>query len=197
MSSPQLRLPMHPSGVRLPKPEPDYRRSAPFETEPGFYDLGRLWLYGNSRLLGGDLDCVLGCFGNSQSSAELNRIEQEAERIVLAGRVLVCGVHNPAHQRAAVVPLRWGSPRIVVFSGGFRAHLGQELKDEPFRVGRLWRYQWDPVTDLAVSRRAPDKMPTFAHDNPTVDRLIELITLGQWPGQSLFFDPPSLESVRS
>lgn len=87
-----------------------------------------------------------------------------------------CGIHSPAHQNAAVVPLRWGSPRILVLSGGFRYHFGKDLMDEPFRVARLYRFGWDPVTDLAVSRRAPDKLPTYARHNPTVDRLIRALS---------------------
>jgi DNA processing protein len=110
-----------------------------------------------------------------QSSAELDEIERQAEALVLASQVLVTGVHNPAHQRAAVVPLRWGAPRILVFSGGFLHHLGAKLKDEPFRAARLWRYQFDAQVDLVISRRAPDRLPTFARYNPTVDRLIQRV----------------------
>jgi DNA processing protein len=107
--------------------------------------------------------------------AQLDDIERQAESLVLDGRVLVTGIHSPAHQRMAIVPLRWGSPRILVFSGGFHHHLGVELKDEPFRAARLWRYQFDALTDLVVSRRAPDRQPTFARYNPTVDRLIQRV----------------------
>lgn len=110
-----------------------------------------------------------------KQESRLASCEQEAEGIVLTGRVLVCGVHNEFHQRAAVVPLRWGAPRIIVFSGGFQHHLGADLDQEPFRAARLWRYAWDATSDLAISRRAPDKLPTFARANPTVDRLIRKI----------------------
>jgi DNA processing protein len=113
---------------------------------------------------------------------ELDQIERDAEMAVLAGEVMVSGIHSPAHQRAAIVPLRWGAPRILVFSGGFFHHLGPNLKDEPFRAARLWRYQFDPRTDLVISKRAPDKLPTFARFNPTVDRLIERIAMGRIPG---------------
>lgn len=114
-------------------------------------------------------------------------IEQEAERAVLEGRIIVTGIHSPAHQRAAIVPLRWGAPRIVVLSGGFHHHLGPDLKEEPFRAARLWRYQFDAKTDLVISRRAPEKLPTFAQFNPTVDRLIERITARLVPG--ILFEP--------
>lgn len=196
MSSPQPRLRLAPKGsstLRFRREQLAPGRSAPFDAEPGYYDLGGLWLYGNARLLGGKLAYVTSACGAPYHPLhDLNVIEAEAERLVLSGYVLVCGIHNEGHQRAAVVPLRWGSPRIVVLSGGFLHHFGQDLKDEPFRLARLWRYEWDPVTDLAISRRSPCKAPTFARHNPTVDRMIEKVATGQWPSQSLFFDPPSL-----
>lgn len=152
------------------------RRSAPFDQEPGFYPEANLWLYGNARLLGANLAHVELALGPpNQPPATLDEVEKLAEQIVLGGKVLVSGVHNAAHQRAAVVPLRWGSPRILILSGGFEHHLGKDLKEEPFRAARLWRYQFDERSDLAISRRAPDRLPTFAHHNATVDRLIERI----------------------
>jgi|SRR5579871_174749 len=159
------------------------RRRAPFDIEPGFYEPAGLWLYGNARLLDVDLSSVPNSHGPCVHSAkELDAIEAEAEAIVFTGKVLVCGIQNAAHQRAAVVPLRWGAPRIVVLSGGFHHHLGEKLNQEPFRVARLWRYAWDPLTDLAISRRAPDRLPTYARHNRTVDRLIERIVDHQVPG---------------
>lgn len=166
------------------------RRNAPFDQEPGFYEDGGLWLYGNAKILQGQLAFVTGACGpNRHSCSELHEIELEAERLVLDANVLVCGIHSPAHMRAAVVPLRWGSPRIVVMSGGFKYHLGEKLDQEPGKSARLWRYGWDAKTDLAVSRRAPDKLPTFASHNPTIDRLIAMIARREWVG--LLFQPPT------
>lgn len=174
---------------RLRGPMPP-RRSAPFDCEPGFYEDGGLWLYGNVRILQSALACVEDACGlPAHSPSQLAAIEQQAENHVLESRVLVCGIHNPAHQRAAVLPLRWGSPRILVMSGGFKYHLGEKLDQEPFRAARLWRYQFDPKTDLAISRRAPDKLPTFALHNPTIDRLITLIARREWVG--LLFQGPT------
>lgn len=165
-------------------------RNAPFDVEPGYYPAGGLWLYGNVKLLHGNMACVQSATGPPiHRPAELDAIEREAEELVLNGKILVCGIHSLSHQRASVVPLRWGAPRIVVMSGGFRHHLGANLKDEPYRVARLWRFSWDPKTDLAISRRAPDKLPTFAHHNPTVDRLITLLVKGEWPGLRYAVDP--------
>ncbi|MBS1722994.1 MAG: hypothetical protein JSS66_08590 [Armatimonadetes bacterium] len=169
------------------------RRCTRYEDEPSYYEAGALWLYGNVRLLHAKLSFVESARGPGPWDRQaLDDIEREAERRVLNAEILVCGVHNEAHQHAAVVPLRWGAPRIIVFSGGIRFHLGPELREEPFRAGRLWRYQWDPRTDLAVSRRAPHKLPTFARHNPTVDRLIALLARRDPSVPVTFRDPLAL-----
>ena len=179
----------NPEKVALDPRSIPLRRTAPFEEEPGFYEPAGLWLYGNVKLLDSKLVCLAKTFGReNHSESSLNAVEREAEMAVLDGQILVCGVHNSAHQRSALVPLRWGAPRIVVLSGGFHHHLGKELSQEPFRVARLWRYEWDRHTDLAVSLRAPDKLPTFATHNPTVDRLITRIVSGNVNG--LLFQKP-------
>lgn len=165
------------------------RRNAPFDQQPGFYEPAGLWLYGNIRLLNGSLCGVdAACGPPKHMPKELDDIEQTVERFVLEGKVLVTGIHSPAHMRAAIVPLRWGAPRILVLSGGFQHHLGQNLTEEPFRAARLWRYQWDAKTDLVISRRAPDKLPTFAQHNPTVDRLIGKVANKELKG-CLFGNP--------
>ena len=148
-------------------------RSAPYDQEPGYYEPGGLWLYGNVRLLNSNLAHVPGAFGHpDQACVQIDDFVREAEEHVLAGHVLVCGIHNDAHRAVSIVPLRWGAPRILVVSGGFRHHFGESLDEEPFRAARLWRRRWDPLADLAVSRRAPGMCPTYARDNPSVDRLI-------------------------
>lgn len=166
-----------PLGASPSHPPP---RTAPYEVEPGYCAQLKLWLYGNTRTLHGRLAMIPVCVEPDPQSLE--EAERRAEELVLSGHTLVCGVHNLLHQRVAIVPLRWGAPRILVFAGGFKHHLGSELNQEPFRAARLWRYAWDPKTDLAISRRAPDKLPTYATNNPTVDRLIRGIAEGTWPG---------------
>lgn len=164
-------------------------RSAPFGEGPGFYQPAGLWLYGNVRLLNAKLVSVTTAHGRPyHSSSELDEIERAAEALVLGSGVIVTGIHSPAHQRTAIVPLRWGAPRVLVLSGGFLHHLGANLKEEPFRAARLWRYQFDALTDLVISRRAPDRLPTFAHYNPTVDRLVERVVKRDFLG-CLFGNP--------
>ncbi len=170
-------------------------RSLRFGEAPTYYEPGQVWLYGNVRLLDTRLAHVESLMGVRHFyPAELNEVCKRAEDLVLDGKTLVCGVHNEGHMRAAIVPLRWGSPRIVIFSGGFKHHLGDELKREPFSAAALWRYEWDPRTDLAVSRRAPDKKPTYALYNPTVDRLVG--KLGAGTAESTVEDPFGLRMLK-
>lgn len=164
-------------------------RVAAFANSPGFYPPSGLWLYGNVHLLFSNLAFIRDtAIPRDLVPFELDAIGREAEELVLGGKTLVVGVHNLAHRRAAIVPLRWACPRIVVFSGGFRHHLGRELRDEPFKAAQLWRYQWDPKVDLAVSLRSPASKPTFSSHNPTIDRLVEEIAKQRRVGISALFD---------
>ena len=81
----------------------------------------------------------------------LREAEEYAEGLVLDGGILVSTDCGPFYQRMAIVPLRWGAPRILVFNGTLEDHLGTDLTEEPFRAARLWRYKWDGRTDLAIA----------------------------------------------
>ncbi len=162
------------------------RRTAPFEVEPGFYRPANLWLYGNARLLDASLAHIPHTLGLKESLCEeLDEIERDAEQLVLSGKILVTGIHSPPHQRAAVVPLRWGSPRVVILACGFHYHLGTGLRDELFPVARLWRYQFDPYVDLVISRHAPGDSPRRFSSHSTLDRLVREVAGRNLPG-SLF-----------
>lgn len=130
---------------------------------------GALFLYGNVRLLTGRTFTVLS--SRNSAPADLDQIERATEAGVLAGEVLVTGHDRPEYQRAAVVPLRWGSPRILCLDRGLFPVLGEDLRDEAFRAARLWRYEFDPQTDLVVSPFRPE-----AHfvgvNNQIRDRLV-------------------------
>lgn len=134
---------------------------------------GVLFFYGNSRLLNAQTFSVLGSRGTPPRALE--RIEERVERGVLEAEVLVSGHDRPEYQRAAVVPLRWGSPRILCLDRGLFEALGENLRDEPFRAARLWRYQFDPTTDLVVSPFRPE-----AHyvgvNNQVRDRLVACLS---------------------
>ena len=107
-----------------------------------------------------------------QDSMKLDALEREAEYAVLRGQTVVSGYHNDAHQRQAIVPLRWGAPRVLVTYCGHIQAMGADYREELFRAARLWRYAFDPNTDLVLSRKAPqDEYPCRPYA-PSVDALV-------------------------
>ena len=115
---------------------------------------GALFLYGNAKLLETRTFSVLS--SRDARPGDLESMEKLAEAGVLDGETLVAGHDRPEYQRTAVVPLRWGAPRILGLDRGLFKVLGPDLKEEAFRAARLWRYQFDPATDLAISQFRPE-----------------------------------------
>ncbi len=130
---------------------------------------GLLYVYGNSKLLNSKTFTVLA--SRNVPSGVLDRVEAWSEQGVMDHRILVGGHDTPAYQRAAVVPLRWGAARILVLDKNLFEALGPDLKEEPFRAARLWRYMFDPQTDLAVSL-VPPLRPAHSQSNKERDGLI-------------------------
>ena len=130
---------------------------------------GVLFLFGNHRLLNAKTFCVMASRGSTP--ADLDRIERATECGVLDGEIIVSGHDRPEYQRSAVVPLRWGAPRILCFDRGLFKVLGEDLKDEAFRAARLWRYEFDHSTDLAISPFRPDA-DFIGVNNKVRDRLV-------------------------
>jgi len=130
---------------------------------------GLLFLYGNARLLQSPTFTVL----SSRKSGPDARQEMEklTEAGVLSHEILVTGHDTPEYRSAAIVPLRWGAPRILVLDNGMFHALGEDLNQEPFQAARLWRYQFDPKTDLVVSAINP-VWNTHRGANQQRDRLI-------------------------
>jgi DNA processing protein len=130
---------------------------------------GVLFLYGNTGLLQSQTFSVLA--SRNTRPADLDLVETLTEEAVLRGEVLVCGHDRPEYQRAAIVPLRWGSPRILVLDRGLFKVLGDDLRSEAFRAARLWRYEFDPNTDLVVSPFRPHA-DFIGINNKVRDRLV-------------------------
>lgn len=128
-----------------------------------------LFVYGNVRVLSSATFAVIS--SRNPTVADLDAVERASEAGVLASKALVGGTNTDAYQRAAVVPLRWGAPRILVLDRGLFCALGDDLSEEPFRTARLWRYRFDPETDLVISRNRP--FDEYAASNQTYrDELI-------------------------
>lgn len=134
---------------------------------------GVLFLYGNMRLLEARTFCVLS--SRNSPPAALDQIESLTEEGVLNGETLVSGHDRPEYQRSALVPLRWGAPRILCLDRGLFSALGEDLREEPFRAARLWRYEFDPKTDLVVSPFKPDK-GFVGVNNKVRDRLVACLS---------------------
>lgn len=132
-----------------------------------------LFLYGNVKLLRNRTFGVLS--SRHTSPAGLHLIEKLAEAGVLDGETLVGGHDRAEYQRASVVPLRWGAPRILCLDRGLFQALGENLSEEPFRAARLWRYKFDPSTDLAISPCNPE-MGFVGLNNQVRDRLIAALS---------------------
>lgn len=130
---------------------------------------GVLFFYGNERLLRIETACVLASRDPDQQTLDL--VEKLSEEHVLEGRALVSGHDTPAYQRAAVVPLRFGAPRILVLDRGHFVVLGPQLDQEPFAAARLWRFAFDPRTDLVVSAVHPER-DYHRNSNRVRDRLV-------------------------
>lgn len=134
---------------------------------------GVLFMYGNLKLLESRTFCVLS--SRNARPADLELIEKLTEEGVLEGEVLVTSHDKPEYQRSAVVPLRWGSPRILCLDRGLFQVLGPDLRDEAFRTARLWRYEFDAATDLVVSPFRPDSS-FIGVNNRVRDRLVACLS---------------------
>lgn len=128
-----------------------------------------LFLYGNSKLLERPTFCVLSSRKTTRKGLDL--IEKLTEEGIFQAEVVVTGHDTPEYQRSAIVPLRWGSPRILCLDQGLFHVFGEDLNQEPFRAARLWRYQFDPLTDLAISPFKPESRFHGVH-NQIRDRLV-------------------------
>ena len=130
---------------------------------------GILFLYGNARLLEANTFCVLS--SRNSRPADLDLIEKLSEEGVLRSEVLVSGHDKPEYKRSAIVPLRWGSPRILCLDRGLFTALGSELSHDASHEALLWREKFDPKTDLVVSPFRPEA-GFVGVNNQVRDRLI-------------------------
>jgi len=132
-----------------------------------------LFLHGNQKLLEARTFSVLS--SRNTSPAGMDQIDKLTEKGVLDGEVAVASDNRPEYQRSALVPLRWGAPRILCLDRGLFEVLGQDLRTEPFRAARLWRYQFDPATDLAISPFHPEAKYKGVN-NQVRDRLVACLS---------------------
>lgn len=130
---------------------------------------GVLYLFGNTRLLQSETFAVLA--SRNPDEEALRTIEACTEEHIFNGRSLVSGHDTPPYQRSAVTALRYGAPRTMVFDTGLFDALGDTLRNEPFAAARLWRYEFDRQTDLAVTFINPIRS-YHRNSNRMRDRLV-------------------------
>lgn len=81
-------------------------------------------------------------------------LEQLTEEAVLAGQTVVVNCYASDRRRqilmekAGTVPLRWGARRVLLVTPKQAKTL--EEGDELFRTWRLWRYKFDPKSDVYI-----------------------------------------------
>lgn len=128
-----------------------------------------LFMYGNTSVLSTRTFCVLASRDSDRSTVDL--VEKQVELGVLEPKTLVTGSNTQAYMRAAIVPLRWGAPRLLVLDRGLFKALGEQLAEEPFSAARLWRYKFDAETDLVISPFRPDDQ-FIGHNNKIRDEIV-------------------------
>jgi predicted Rossmann fold nucleotide-binding protein DprA/Smf involved in DNA uptake len=131
-----------------------------------------LYLYGNRGLLERETFATMASRTLTQQGAE--RLQRIVEQWVLRPAVLVSSHSTQAYRQSAVVPLRWGTPRILVLDCGIFTGLKDDLATEPFPTARLWRYNFDAKTDLVISACRP-KDRTLGKHNRDRDWLISAL----------------------
>lgn len=102
-----------------------------------------------------NLEWFKGRDGNSFLWKKLDALEVEVEEAVLAGKVVVvnCALlgrdagMTSAITRVGCVPLRWGTPRLLLLRPDQARALSEDNAEELARSWKLWRYKFDPNTD--------------------------------------------------
>lgn len=131
--------------------------------KPVVLKLNDLYMYGNLKLLASDRFTLPIPVLDQVTRQDILDVHVPIAAEVLKGRTLVTGVHSPLHDQAAVLPLRWGAPRILVLTSGFLHCLGPKLDQELTPLSRRWRYEFDPLTDLVISPFDPEDSGANSH----------------------------------
>ncbi len=144
--------------------------------KPVVLQLNDFYMYGNLKLLASNRFTISIPNLNDVTRQDVLDVHVPIAAEVLKGRTLVTGVCSALHDQAAVLPLRWGAPRILVLTSGFLKCLGPKLDQELTPLSRRWRYEFDPLTDLVVSPFAPEDAGIVNCKRiETVERIIKSI----------------------
>jgi hypothetical protein len=144
------------------------------------------FVYGNEQLLSSSrlayVESVQRLQGQELTKKDIEEIEEESTELVIDQRkILVTGIHNQAHQKAACIPLRFASPRILVLAFDPRVlwiNRDEDELPELFDEARLWRYRFDPLIDLVLCTSLSPILANKAavRQIPRIDRIAKEIS---------------------
>ncbi len=114
-----------------------------------------LYLYGNKKLLQSDTFSIL----SSRKSPEFihHHISSLTKEAILNGENLVTSGTAPSYSPSYITALKMGSPKIIILDTGFFVAFGLDGKQEINPTFKIWREEFDPITDLAISAFSPFK----------------------------------------
>jgi DNA processing protein len=112
-----------------------------------------LFGYGNWQLLEEQTFAVLASHDVSQ--AGLKAVEISVQAFLESGWTLVTSQNQKAYQQALLMALRSNKPHMMVLDRGLLEVFGDDLSREPVAAARIWRVQFDPYQDLALSPFRP------------------------------------------
>lgn len=128
-----------------------------------------LFGYGNWQLLESQTFAVLA--SHDVSEAGLQAVEISVQTFMEAGWTLVTSQNQKAYQQALLTALRFNKPHVMVLDRGLLEVFGDDLSKEPVPAARIWRAQFDPYQDLALSVFRP-KDKWMGPYGRTRDRLV-------------------------
>lgn len=128
-----------------------------------------LFAFGNLGLLDRPLFAVANSNDVPESALAIG--DQAAEAAMNKGWTLVTGHNRIAYQRTALVAARRQMPCIFVLDRGLVEGFGGDLERNLFSAARIWRPNFDPASDLAVSALSTNAHGTSAN-NRRRDKLI-------------------------
>lgn len=128
-----------------------------------------LFGYGNWSLLEAPTFATLA--SHKVSKQGLQEVETVVASFLEGNWVLVTGHNQPAYRQALLTALRMGKPQILVLDSGLLSVFGEDLRREPFAAARIWRTEFNPSQDLALSPFRP-RDPWIGHNSRYRDRLV-------------------------
>lgn len=112
-----------------------------------------LFGYGKWDLLNQTTFAVLG--SHDISPLGLTALETVVKTFIESGWTLIASSTQPAYQQAMLTALRYNSPHALILDQGLLHVFGEDMRQEPVPAARVWRMEFDPMQDFALSAFRP------------------------------------------